>query len=623
MGFTGKTFTNVANSAVIAKANLLGLFAHPAWLPGAVWTLRLRATSGCTHELNFGFAFDGGQLVFAVPGNADRAVVSVVGALKTRIYDTNLQCRSSCTDAGNPNPAITFTNIQMGPGDLLPLPTLHPTPQPSPQLSRHPTPQPSPRPSLVPQPGPTPSPRHAPTRALLQPPSSDPSMDPLPTPTRVPAPTHPLPAPTPHADASVCRAAACGCGPGGGEAWAAAWCTSASSRIVGPCGADAGACTGVCHGAWCANAPIPPPSPAPTSDCGPDLWPTLVGAPSSALLLPVTVEVPGADEVGADGGGEEAWWLGGSVALGGEALGGLAAAWAEAAHDAEADRLIAGGGDGWLAAGGGGGWALEATVASSAACDLVFGFRASLTAADAVAPLRGRRWLQLLTQPKNDRAPGQAEPGRHAGELVQGGAVDAARERVAEEKDEEEEEEEEEELPRPLHVAPGAGSCRQAACGCGPPFLEPWCDEASSVIADAWCNEAVDQCTAGCGGAWCLAPAPTRQPAAAPVKTRYPTAPPTRADFCCMVGPNCAECVQRVSGELRLQCCVHFCCAILLVFFFSIFLLYSRLFPDSLVSLRGVRSARARRRATAAAAPLSSAAPSPQRRRPCLSPLPR
>ena len=74
VGFTAREFVNVLNGAVVAKSNLLDLFAHPLWVTGQEWTIRLFATSNCSHALNFGFAYSGGQLVFSVPGEADSQV---------------------------------------------------------------------------------------------------------------------------------------------------------------------------------------------------------------------------------------------------------------------------------------------------------------------------------------------------------------------------------------------------------------------------------------------------------------------------------------------------------------------------------------------------------------------
>jgi hypothetical protein len=115
-------------SIVFSAAELAPLLGRDRWREGEAWTMRLKASSECSHALQFGLAAtsgasDGGtgQLLFAVPGLAVDVGVSVTFGVTGPLATADsvfLQALSTCADAddGTAKP-VALRDVRAAPGD--------------------------------------------------------------------------------------------------------------------------------------------------------------------------------------------------------------------------------------------------------------------------------------------------------------------------------------------------------------------------------------------------------------------------------------------------------------------------------------------------------------------------
>ena len=122
---TSTTFTNSFGYTVFTGDQLSLLVSLEEWEKGVTWTLRLSASSTCSHDLDFAFIRGGGQLPFTVPANASNVTIATVDELFSS-SSTYLRAYSDCTD--DAAATITFSNIEIGVGNCLSSPSPAPTP---------------------------------------------------------------------------------------------------------------------------------------------------------------------------------------------------------------------------------------------------------------------------------------------------------------------------------------------------------------------------------------------------------------------------------------------------------------------------------------------------------------
>lgn len=104
----------VANTQLWSASQLALLFIHDQWSVGETWTFSAEVTSHDTEDREFGFSGGGGFFTIDVPAGADCMRITVTDKVKS--VSSKFVYRGRNGTVGD----VTFTDIYMGPGSVVP-----------------------------------------------------------------------------------------------------------------------------------------------------------------------------------------------------------------------------------------------------------------------------------------------------------------------------------------------------------------------------------------------------------------------------------------------------------------------------------------------------------------------